>query len=92
MYRDAAHLENELVRSGALASLQYQIVIRQGQVWAQLQDIIRQETIDLVVIGTHGRLDMEKVLLGLVAEEIFRHAKWPVCGAGCPVLPISSVL
>ena len=80
--RDAAHLEDDLVRSGALSGLQHQVVIRQGEVWPELEAIIRQEEIDLVIVGTHGRDGMGKLLLGSVAEQIFRQADCPVLTVG----------
>ncbi len=80
--RDAAHLEDDLVRSGALASLQHQVIIRQGEVWPELETIIRQEKVDLVIIGTHGRHGMGKLLLGSVAEQIFRQADCMVLTVG----------
>lgn len=80
--RDAAQLEDDLVRSGALSGLQHQFVIRQGEVWPELETIIRQEKINLVIIGTHGRQGMGKLLLGSVAEQIFRQADCPVLTLG----------
>jgi nucleotide-binding universal stress UspA family protein len=38
----------------------------------------RDRTIDLVVMGSHGRTGIKRVLLGSVAEKIVRHAKCPV--------------
>ena len=80
--RDAAQLENDLVRSGALSGVQHEIVIRQGEMWPELEAIIRQEKIGLVVVGTHGRHGIGKLLLGSVAEEIFRQADCPVLTVG----------
>jgi nucleotide-binding universal stress UspA family protein len=80
--RDAAHLEDDLVRSGALSGLQHQVVIRQGEVWPELEAIIRQEEIDSIVIGTHGRHGMGRLLLGSVAELIFRQADCLVLTVG----------
>ncbi len=80
--RDAAHLEDDLLRSGALCGLQHQVVIRQGDVWPELEAIIRQEKIDLIVTGTHGRHGMGRLLLGSVAELIFRQANCLVLTVG----------
>jgi nucleotide-binding universal stress UspA family protein len=79
--RDACELENRLVQSGALAGLSHEVIVRQGSVWDELDKIIDQEKIELVVIGTHARRGMGKLLLGSVAEHIFRHA-------GCLVLTV----
>jgi nucleotide-binding universal stress UspA family protein len=35
-------------------------------------------TIDLVIMGSHGRTGIERVLLGSVAEKVLRHAACPV--------------
>lgn len=47
-------------------------------------DIVRiaeEEAVDLIVIGTHGRSGLTRVLMGSVAESVMRRA-------GCPVLTL----
>jgi len=56
--------------------------IRHGQVSEVLSEIIREQNIDLLVAGTHGRTGGWKLLLGSVAEEIFRTATCPVLTVG----------
>jgi len=80
--RDAHHLETRLVESGALAGLHHEFIIGQGAVWEVLNRIIRQEQVDLIVSGTHGRRALRKVLLGSVAEQIFRYADCMVFTVG----------
>ena len=72
--RDAQQLEQELVKSGALTGLAYEFLVREGNVWEQLELVIREKQVDLVVVGTHARGGLGKLLLGSVAEQIFRHA------------------
>jgi nucleotide-binding universal stress UspA family protein len=91
VWRDAKHLEDDLVRSGALAGLEHEIVIREGEIWPQLEAIIREERIDLVIVGTHGRHGIGKLLLGSVAEQIFRHADCLVLTVGPHSYPDSRV-
>jgi nucleotide-binding universal stress UspA family protein len=91
--RDAHQLEDELVESGALAGLQHEVIVRQGEVWEELDKVIREEKVDLVIIGTHGRAGMRKLILGSVAEQIFRHADCMVLTVGpgaSPEVPIDS--
>jgi len=40
------------------------------------------QQIDLIVMGTHGRRGMRRLLLGSVAEEVVRVASCPVCTVG----------
>jgi len=83
--RDAQQLEQELLESGALAGLHHEFIVREGNVWEQLELIIKQKQVDLVVIGTHGRGGLGKLLLGSIAEQVFRHADCYVVtvGPGC---------
>ena len=80
--RDASELENRLVQSEALAGLRHEVIVTQGNVWDQLGKIISHEQVDLVVIGTHARRGLGKLLLGSVAEHIFRHADCLVLTVG----------
>lgn len=41
-------------------------------------DYIRIENIDLIVMGTHGRTGVRKLLLGSVAERVVKSARMPV--------------
>jgi nucleotide-binding universal stress UspA family protein len=56
--------------------------LRRGQVWDNLRGIVAENSIDLIVIGTHGRTGLGKLLLGSVAEDILRHAPCPVLTVG----------
>jgi nucleotide-binding universal stress UspA family protein len=80
--RDAHHLETRLVESGALAGLHHEFIVGQGAVWEVLNQVIRQKQVDLIVNGTHGRRALAKVLLGSVAEQIFRYADCMVFTVG----------
>ena len=82
VWRDARQLEGDLVQSGALAGLRHEVIICQGDVWEELEKVVTQEHVDLVVIGTRGRRGLGKLLLGSVAEQIFRHANCLVLTVG----------
>lgn len=53
-----------------------------GQVLPVVRELIEAKNIDLLVIGTHGRTGMDKVVLGSAAEQIFREAPCPVLTVG----------
>jgi nucleotide-binding universal stress UspA family protein len=53
-----------------------------GQVWKSLSGLIHENGVDLVVVGTHGRTGLGKLLLGSVAEDILRHSPCPVLTVG----------
>ena len=64
-----------------LPNVPYEMIFRRGEIREELSEIISAKQIDLIVTGTHGRSGIGKLLLGSVAETIFRHA-------GCPVLTV----
>jgi nucleotide-binding universal stress UspA family protein len=65
-----------------LQGLPHEFLFPTGNVWQNLAHIIEDKNIDLLILGTHGRTGMEKVLLGSVAERIFRQAICPVLTVG----------
>lgn len=58
------------------------VIAGTGEVWQVIATIVAQRGIDLIVIGTRGRTGVGKLLLGSVAEKIFRLATCPVLTVG----------
>ncbi len=58
------------------------LIVRRGDVCYQLEELIQKELIDLVVVGTRGRTGVSKLMLGSVAEQIFRKVRCPVLTVG----------
>ncbi len=65
-----------------LGGIPYRSCVRHGQVWANLAGIVKEDSIDLIVVGSHGRTGLGKLLLGSVAENILRHSPCPVLTVG----------
>lgn len=80
--RDVQQLQSDLRDHGSLNGLDHEFIVQRGCVWDELQTIILQKQIGLVVVGTHGRRALEKLILGSVAEEVFREADCPVLSVG----------
>jgi len=68
--------------SARLEGVPHHTYVRHGPVWKNLAAIIEENQIDLIVVGTHGRTGLGKLLLGSVAEDILRHAPCPVLTVG----------
>jgi nucleotide-binding universal stress UspA family protein len=58
------------------------MLVRGESVWSSVEQALSECEIDLVILGTHGRAGAIKLLLGSVAEEIFRRARVPVLTIG----------
>ncbi len=78
----AQHAMDTFVRSAPLAGVHYEVLLEKGETELVFEDMVKTNNIDLVVIATHGRAGLRKLLLGSVAEEIFRSVSCPVLTIG----------
>lgn len=59
-------------------SVRYEHRMLTGDPAGALVDFAKQENIDLIVLGTHGRSGLSRLLMGSVAEAVVRRAECPV--------------
>ena len=67
---------------GQMQEVPHHLLAPRGKVSGALTQIIQERDIDLVVLGTHGRTGVRKLLMGSVAEEVFRRADCAVLSVG----------
>ena len=65
-----------------LGAIPHETEVRKGEIWEELCAITKSENIDLIVLGTHGRAGVSKLMIGSVAERIFRQSTCPVLTVG----------
>lgn len=53
-------------------------LVRQGAPAATILDVAAERGADLIVLGTHGRRGVARVLIGSVAEKVVRSSRVPV--------------
>jgi nucleotide-binding universal stress UspA family protein len=53
-------------------------LLRQGAAWSEIAAAAKEPGADLIVMGTHGRRGVARMLLGSVAEKVVRTAPCPV--------------
>ena len=80
--RELKELWSKVGGSDQLSPVELALIVRRGEVCDQLEDLIQKEQIDLVVVGTRGRTGLSKVVLGSVAEHVFRKVSCPVLTVG----------
>ena len=74
MGKHLSALAEEITRQGVPAAALTQI----GHPGLEVVEIARQQSSDLIIMGTHGRTGLKHVLLGSTAERVLRHAPCPV--------------
>ncbi len=89
MEQDAQRRLEFLLGSSIFEGIEQKGIVGRGDVFPVLQELIRQNRIDLVILGTHGRKGFERLVLGSVAEDVFRHTTCPVLTVGPLVKPNS---
>jgi len=79
--------DQTLVDSGLMTDYPYYVVVREGDVWKQLRDVIERQEIELVLLGTRNQLNESPKNLGTIAEQVFRYANCSVLTFGQPAVP-----
>jgi nucleotide-binding universal stress UspA family protein len=72
-----------LVAMAARSGVRARAVVRAGTPWAEIVRASRALKPDLLVIGTHGRTGLSRVLVGSVASRV-------IGLASCPVLTVAA--
>ena len=67
---------------GRLCDVSHEVLLDRGDFWPKLSALADKFEIDLIVIGTHGRRGIRKLLLGSTAEQIIRSATRAVLTIG----------
>ena len=68
--------------ASALRTVSHETLLAEGDVAATLKDMVGQQHIDLVVLGTHGRKGLNWFVMGSVAESVLKFAPSPVLIVG----------
>jgi len=90
-YNAASKEIENIVGSPQLNGLKTKALVSSGMLGDALLDAIKNNNVDLVVAGTHGRTGLRRFLIGSAAEEICRVVTCPVLtiGPDCPTAAIN---
>ena len=80
--RDINCLVNELVDSGRLNGVEVRPVVLKGNVDERMESFVRAHRVDLIVVSTHGRCGVARLLFGSVAQLISKCCCCPVLTVG----------
>jgi nucleotide-binding universal stress UspA family protein len=67
-----------LVTQGREAGIRVSFLIWEGSPGEAIVDVATSEAVDLVVVGSHGRGSIGRLLIGSVSDHVVRHASCPV--------------
>ena len=87
--KDVATAEQRLRAIKPDAAIQFEHRLLQGDPAEEILQLAQSEKADLIVLGTHGRTGLMRVLMGSVAERVLREATCPVLAVKVPTAPAS---
>ena len=73
---------DNLTRSEAFKGVLCTQFVERGDVLEVVFKLVSRLHTDLIILGTHGRRGLKYVVLGSLAEQVFRHAACPVLTVG----------
>jgi nucleotide-binding universal stress UspA family protein len=79
---EEAAIRDMEVMDAKLRGLRHKVLLQEGGLWDSISADLREFGIDLLVMGTHGREGLGRLMLGSVAEETLRRAPCPVLTLG----------
>lgn len=88
---EAKHKLDNVVFGEPLSQLHHEGILERGPVAEVVLNAIQREKIDLLVLGTHARNGIKKIVLGSIAEELFRRAPCPVLTVGPSAIPAKQI-
>lgn len=65
------------------AGVRAETFVREGESYEQIIEIAEEHNVNIIVMGSHGRTGLKRLLMGSVTEKVIGHAP-------CPVLVIKS--
>ena len=61
----------------------YKIITKSGREDEEILEFAKDEKVDIIVVGTHGKTGIEHVFFGSVAEKVLRQSPFPVFVIPC---------
>ena len=75
-------LEQLMPQTGSALAVEH--MLGEGDPAAEIQRVAQEKTCGLIVMGTHGRTGLRRLLMGSIAEQVIRHAACPVLTVRTP--------
>ena len=78
LVKDAKAMLSHIAKKFIPATTSVTCLVSRGRAFDVITRVAKQKQVDLIVLTTHGRTGINRVLMGSTAERVVRHADCPV--------------
>jgi nucleotide-binding universal stress UspA family protein len=82
---DYKQLKDKLLALAGPEPVRVEHLLEEGEPVPEILRVARETNCDLIVMGTHGRRGVGRLLMGSVAEQVMRQAPCPVVTVKTPI-------
>ena len=65
-------------KQAEVAGLKVETFVREGEAYQTIVDLAKAKNVNMIVMGSHGRTGLKRLLMGSVAEKVIGYAPCPV--------------
>jgi nucleotide-binding universal stress UspA family protein len=73
----------DVKRQAESAGIKAETFVREGETYKAILDLAKEQNVNAIVMGSHGRTGLKRLLMGSVTEKVIGYAS-------CPVLVVKS--
>ena len=89
---DNASIREQMDRMiNSASTVNVETIVRFEDVADEIVRVAEEKACDMIVLGTHGRTGLPRLLMGSVAEEVVRKAPCPVLTVKTPFPPVQAI-
>lgn len=74
MAKEMAAIEADMAAEG----FRVQLKVKRGKPFTEIMKTAAEDKVSIIVVGSHGRSNIQEMLMGSVSENVIRHARVPL--------------
>lgn len=78
MIKKAKGYVEDVKKQAESVEIKTETFVREGESYLAITDLARKQDIDTIVMGSHGRTGLKRLLMGSVTEKVIGHSPCPV--------------